>query len=351
MSEDKEQRTEEATPRRRSKAREEGQVAKSQDISAVVTFAAGMGVLLFTGISTTTSMAHFTSSILGRLESNTPLMLVSETKGILIELVVPVAFACFLGAILAGYGMVGWNPTLKPLTPDIKKFDPVKGIKKVIFSLNSIVEVLKSLAKIIFIGAVVADVIYRQIIGSASLTAATSGQVLQQIGQLAFDIAWRALIGMILIAIIDWVWQKRQFEKSIKMTKQEIKEEHKDMEGDPHVKGKRRQKMREFAGKRAQAVSEAAVVVVNPTHVAVALKYTPPEDAAPTVVAKGIDEGARRVREEARRHNVPIHHDPPLARKLARRVPTGKTIPPELYRAVAAVLAAVLQARHRARAS
>ena len=351
MSEDKDQRTEDATPRRRSKAREEGQVAKSQDVSSLATFLFGGAAFAMLALTLSQAIADHTISILGNLDSPAPFTLFDDAGSLLVTLVLPVCFAAAVGAIIAGFAQVGWNPTLKPLKPDLKKLDPIKKAKQLFFSPNSAVEVLKSIAKIIAIGAIVAGVIYRQIVGSSELTAASPGQVMSYLAAVSFDIAWRATIAMIILAILDWIWQKRQFEKSIKMTKQEVKEEHKDIEGDPHIKGKRRQKMREAAGRRAQAVQEAAVVVVNPTHVAVALRYNPPEDGAPVVIAKGIDEGAKRVRKEARRHNVPIHHDPPLARKLARKVQTGSPVPPELYRAVAAVLAAVLQARQRTRAS
>lgn len=351
MSEDKEQRTEEATPRRRKKARDEGQVGRSQDLSAMATFVGGMAALLFFGVTLSRLIADYTIDVLGHLDSSAPFLWIDDMMSVLCWVVLPSSFAAMVGALAAGFVQVGWNPTFKPLKPDPKKLNPLKKLKQMFFSTNSIVEVLKALAKIFIIGAIVGGIIYRQIVGSASMTAASAGQSLERIGAMSVEIGWRAAIAMFLLALLDYAWQRRQFEQSIKMTKHEIKEEYKEMEGDPHIKGKRRQKMRELAGRRAQAVSEAAVVVVNPTHVAVALRYTPPDDAAPTVIAKGIDEGALRVREEARRHNVPIHHDPPLARKLARKVPTGKTITPDLYRAVAAVLAAVLQAQHRGRAS
>lgn len=345
---DKDQRTEEATPKKRSEARKEGQTAKSQDVTAVANFVVGMGVLAFLGVMISTSFARHAANVLSRLDSATPMGLLSITGDVLARAVVPVALATTIGTLIAGFSQVGWNPTFKPLMPDAKKLNPLKKLKQMFFSTNSLVEVLKALAKLIIVGAIVGGIIYDQITSSSAYTAATSGQILERIGVMAFDIGWRAAIAMILLALLDWVWQKRQFEQSIKMTKQEVKDEHKQMEGDPLVKGKRRARAREMAQQRSQAVSEAAVVVVNPTHVAVALRYEPDEDMAPMVVAKGVDEGAMRIRKEARRASVPIHHDPPLARQLARRVPTGKAIPPELYRAVAAVLAVVLQARRRA---
>jgi flagellar biosynthesis protein FlhB len=345
---DKDQRTEEATPKKRQESRKEGQTAKSQDVTAVASFVVGAAALVAIGASISTSFAQHTVNVLGRLDSSTPMGLMSETGGVLARAIIPVAIATTIGTLIAGFSQVGWNPTIKPLTPDAKKMNPLKKLKQMFFSMNSVIEVLKALAKLVIVGAIVGGIIYDQIIGSSAFTAATAGQVLARIGSVAFDIGWRAAIAMLLLALLDWVWQKRQFEQSIKMTKQEVKDEHKQMEGDPLIKGKRRARARQMAQQRAQAVSEAAVVIVNPTHVAVALRYEPDEDAAPIVVAKGVDEGAMRVRREARRHSVPIHHDPPLARQLARRVPTGKSIPPDLYRAVAAVLAVVLQARRRA---
>lgn len=345
MSQDRDQRTEPATPRRRQKARQEGKVARSQDLSSVATFVGGMGALALTGSIAAVTLGRHTIDALSHLDTSTPGGLAAESGEALIAITLPVCGAALVAALLAGFGQVGWRPTAKPLIPDLKRLDPRSKLRDMFFSTNSVVEVVKALAKILIVGGIVAGVIWGQVVGAAAWTGASATQVLEQIGRVAFDIAWRAGAAMILLAILDYAWQRHRFEESIKMTKQEVKDEHKEVEGDPQIKGKRRQRMRELAGRRSGAVSDAAVVVVNPTHVAVALRYQPPEDAAPVVVAKGIDEGAQKVRREARRHLVPIHRDPPLARQLARRVPLGRPVPPDLYRAVAAVLAAVLRPR------
>lgn len=343
MSQDKEQRTENATPRRRKKARDEGQVARSQDISSVATLIGGMGVLAFTGLATAQLSARHTIDVLAHLDSSTPMGLIGEAGEVLVLMALPACLASAAAALIVGFGQAGWRPTFKPLVPNLQRMDPIKKLKQMFFSPNSLVEVLKALAKIAIVGGIVGGIIYGQIVGATAWTAATVSQVLERTGEVVFDISWRAALAMILLAMIDYAWQRHRFEESIKMTKQEVKDEHKEVEGDPHIKGKRRQRMRDMSNQRVQAVAEAAVVVVNPTHVAVALRYQPPEDGAPVVIAKGVDEGARKVREEARRHQVPIHHDPPLARQLARRVPIGRPVPPDTYRAVAAVLAAVLK--------
>ncbi len=351
MSQDKEQRTEKATPRRRKKARDEGQVAKSQDISSVATLIGGMGVLAFTGVASAHTSARHAIDVLSHLDTSTPMGLIGEAGDVLIIMALPACVASMMAALVVGFGQAGWRPTFKPLVPNFKRLEPLQKLKQMFFSPNSLIEVLKALAKIVIVGLIVGGIIYNQIIGATAWTSATVSQVLERTGEVVFDISWRAAVAMILLAMLDYAWQRHRFEESIKMTKQEVKDEHKEIEGDPFIKGKRRQRMREMSSRRAQAVSEAAVVVVNPTHVAVALRYQPPEDTAPVVIAKGIDEGARKVREEARRHQIPIHHDPPLARQLARKVPIGRPVPPDTYRAVAAVLAAVLKPRTVAEAT
>jgi flagellar biosynthetic protein FlhB len=342
---DKEQRTEQATPRRREKSREEGKLARSQDLTSVANFVGAAAALVFTGVASATLIARNTVNVLGRLDSSALGQLTDASLDVMIRVVVPVSLAAAAGSLLAGFGQAGWKPSVKPLTPELKKFNPLPKLQEMFFSKNSVIEVLKALAKIGIVGLIVGGIIYRQIIGSHAWVSATSAQLLGHIGQVAFDIGWRAAIAMVLLAILDYFWQRHRFDESIKMTRQEIRDEHKDLEGDPHVKGRRRQRMREMVGRRVDAVAEAAVVVVNPTHVAVALRYQPPLDTAPVVVAKGVDGGALRIRQKARRHQIPIHHDPPLARQLARRVARGRAVPPDLYRAIAAVLAAVLQAR------
>ena len=351
MSEDREQRTEPATPQRRKKAREEGQVAQSHDLGSVAPFVGAMGILAFAGVACAQIAARHTITVLSHLDAMTPGGVMREALDALVSTSLPACGAAMVAALVVGFAQVGWHPTLRPLSPDLNRLEPIARLKQMFFSTNSVVEVLKGLVKILIVGAIVGGVIYDQIIDASAWTAASVSQLLGRTGQMVFEISWRAGVAMILLAVADYAWQRYRFEQSIKMTKQEVKDEYKEVEGDPHIRGKRRQRMREVAQRRAHAVKEAAVVVVNPTHVAVALRYQPPDDAAPVVVAKGVDEGAQRVREEARRHQIPIHHDPPLARQLSRRVPLGRTVPPDLYRAVAAVLAVVLRSRRRAEAA
>jgi flagellar biosynthesis protein FlhB len=347
-SEDKDQRTEDATPRRREKAREEGQIARSQDVAAAATFGLATGVLALTLAGGVRLVARHAVAVFESLGTEPSFDLVRDAGLLTIQVVAPPALATFVAALVSGFGQAGMHFSLKPLVPDLNRLDPIKALGRLFFSSNAVVEVLKGFLKIGVIGAIVGEVVWRQIGGSTAWTVASAGQLLERLADMSLTIGLRAGVVMIGFALIDYLWQRRQYEQNLKMTKHEVKEEHKEAEGSPEVKIRRRMRMRELVRQRRHAVKEAAVVVVNPTHVAGALGDRPPPDHAPVVVAKGIDEGALRIREEARRHGIPIHHDRRLARQLVRRVPKGKPIPSDLYRAVAAVLAAVLQTQGRA---
>lgn len=348
-SEDKDQRTETATPRRREKARDEGQIARSQDVGSAATFGLALAAMALTVAGGARLVARHTVSVFENLGAAPSFELVRDAGVLMALIAAPAALATFAGALIAGFGQAGWHFSLNPIAPNLDRLDPLKSLAKLFFSWNSLFEVLKGFLKLGVIGAIVGEVIWRQIGGSTAWTVATAGQLLEGLADVSLTIGLRAGVCMIGFALLDYLWQRKQYEENIKMTKHEVKEEHKDIEGSPEIKMRRRMRMRELVNQRRLAVKEAAVIVVNPTHVAVALRYRPPDDQAPIVVAKGIDEGALRIRQEARRYGIPIHHDRRLARQLARRVQKGKPIPSDLYRAVAAVLAAVLQNQGRAR--
>ena len=236
---------------------------------------------------------------------------------------------------------VGWKVTAKPMEPKLSKFNPVNGFKR-IFSKDSLFELLKSIVKV----GVIAYVAYTNVVDEADnlfiLYDISLNQAIALTGNIIIDFGIEISIIFIVIGLIDYIYQKWKFGEDMKMTKQEVKDEYKNTEGNPEIKGRIRQKMREASQRRMmQDVPKADVVITNPTHFAVAIKYDAEVSKAPIVVAKGEDYLAQKIKEVAREHNVEIVENKPLARMLYHNVDIGAEIPPELYQAVAEVLAMV----------
>lgn len=247
----------------------------------------------------------------------------------------------FMVAFVGDYIQVKWKFTTKPLQPKFNKMNPISGMKK-IFSLNSIMELLKAFLKIGLIAYVVYSTIKEQYNVIYLLFQMQLLQGVLLAGQMAINLGLKCSVVYVLIAGIDFIYQKRKFRKDQMMTKQEIKEEFKQSEGDPQIKGKIRQKMREASQRRMmQDLPKADVVITNPTHLAVAIQYDKEVAEAPIVLAKGQDYMAQKIREAAKEHKIEIVENKPLARMLYHNVEIGQQIPPELYQAVAEVLAMV----------
>lgn len=356
---DREQRTEEATPRRREEARDRGQVALSSELVSAVGLAAGVGVLSVGGAQLARAVAaqieHGVGALagaatrdLGIPESATLLKeAVGAVFGALCAVVVPTVLAC----ALTGYAQVGFRFTPKALEADLGKLDPAKGAQRV-FSLRGLVRTGFSLAKIVLITTAAALVAWLHVDEVAQVGTSELGPLLAAIGVVALRTTVAALAVILALAVLDALFQRLQLERDLRMTRAEVKEEHRLAEGDPHVRARIRAVQREFAMRRMMSdVPEATVVVTNPTHYAVALRYEREGAAgAPVVVAKGIDHLAQRIQEVALANGVPCHEDVPLARALHARVAIGQAIPEELYAAVAAVLATVYRLQE-ARAS
>ena len=236
---------------------------------------------------------------------------------------------------------VGWKVTAKPMEPKLSKFNPINGFKR-IFSKDSLFELLKSLVKV----GVIAYVAYTNIVDEANnlfiLYDISLNQAIALVGSIIIEFGIEISVIFIVIGLIDYIYQKWKFGEDMKMTKQEVKDEYKNTEGDPQIKGRIRQKMREASQRRMmQDVPKADVVITNPTHFAVAIKYDAEVSRAPIVVAKGEDYLAQKIKEVARENHVEIVENKPLARMLYHNVDIGAEIPPELYQAVAEVLAMV----------
>lgn len=258
-------------------------------------------------------------------------------------IIAPILVVAFLIAFVTDVAQVKWKPTLEPMKPKFSKLNPLKGFKK-FFSLNALVELVKSIAKIGLILYICYSYLKDKWAMLLNLYDVTLMQALQLAAETVTDLGIRIALLYMVIAFADFAYQKIKFKNDMKMTKQEIKEEYKQQEGDPQIKGKIRQKMRESSMRRMmQDLPQADVVITNPTHYAVAIKYDPKVADAPLVIAKGEDYLAARIKEAAREHHIEIVENKPLARMLYANVDIGQAVPPELYQAVAEVLAFVYQ--------
>jgi flagellar biosynthetic protein FlhB len=266
---------------------------------------------------------------------------------ILLKILIPYLAVNFIFALLIQFVQHGFKPTFKPLQPKFSKLNPINGFKR-IFSIKSTVELLKGIIKLIIIHWVAYLVIAPKMptILQSLWTSLDQGVALFQ--TTLFQLYRNVLIAMIIVAAIDYLYQKYHFEKTLRMTKQEVKDEHKDAEGNPEIKGKQRSMMMQAAMRRiVTQVPKASVVITNPTHYAVALLYGA-ETPAPVCVAKGVDHMALKIKERANVTGIPIIENPPLARLLYRTADIDKPIPPDLYHAVAQVLAYVYKLKNGA---
>ncbi|NLY29173.1 MAG: flagellar biosynthesis protein FlhB [Firmicutes bacterium] len=340
-------KTEPATPRRREEARKKGQVAKSQELNTALLL---LGMALLLGVSGEWAIARlalFVRQVLGdgvgRVEFSLAGIQGLHSHAVLCIVVVagPVMGTALALGLVSQFLQVGFNFTTEPLAPQLNRLNPVEGAKR-IFSKRAFVELLKSCLKI----AIVAYVAYSAI--GKDLNRLQALLWVEPIQAAAFTMEGVRRIGLwtgaclLALAGIDYLYQRWEYEESLKMSVQDVKDELKETEGDPQIRSAIRARQRQLANSRMmQAVPTADVVITNPTHFAVALKYDARSMAAPMVVAKGADYLAARIRQIAVDNDVPIVENPPLARALYDSVPVGREIPADLYQAVAEVLAYV----------
>jgi flagellar biosynthetic protein FlhB len=347
------EKTEKATPKRRDDARRKGQVARSQEIGQVlVLLAALFTIKAFAGMYLNEFVrlmqVDFSQGLMITIDqqSFTPYML--QMMLLIAKLVLPVMGVSLVVGVGVSYFQVGTLFTLKPLMPDLKKLDPIAGMKR-LFSLKSVVESAKSMIKILIIGFVV----YSELSKDWELVSQLGNMdiltIVRVMGDLTYGIFWKSGLAMLGLALFDLWYQRFDYEKSLRMSKQEIKDEHKQVEGNPEVKGKIKEKQRAMALRRMMAdVPKADVVITNPTHFAVAIQYDPEKMEAPIVLAKGLDETAQRIKKIAREANVVLVENKPLARTLYATVEIGQSIPSDLFQAVAEVLAYVYRLKGKA---
>ena len=346
------EKTEQPTSKKLEDARKEGQVAKSKEISngfgllalfLVLKFWLGnMGLSFLETFRTIYSRIPEISSLVGGTAPEKGMVLLLRRAVVQILLIVlPVFLIGVLVAFICNYLQVKWKPTSKPLQPKFSKLNPISGFKK-IFSKNSLIELLKSFIKILIISYMAYSFLKDKTDLLFALYDVEIMPAIGVLGQVVTNLGIRISLLYVVFAFVDFYYQKWKFNEDMKMTKQEVKEEYKNQEGDPQIKGKIRQKMREVSQRRMmQALPQADVVITNPTHYAVAIKYDPTVSDAPIVIAKGQDFLAKKIKEIAKENKVEIVENKPLARMLYANVEIGEAVPPELYQAVAEVLAFV----------
>jgi flagellar biosynthetic protein FlhB len=344
------EKTESPSQRRLEQSREEGQVARSRELSTfLVTLAGGAGLwlmgsyfaqqlirLLREGLTLDAQLAFHTEQLLPHLR---------ELSVAALWVFMPFLLLLLLVAAFSPLLMNGWLFSLKPLQPNFSKLDPIAGIARM-FSVNSLMELAKAIGKSIVVGGIGAWVVWHNKEAVLLLVGEPVTRSIPHLGSLLWGSFIAIMMGMLLIVIIDVPFQLWEHNKKLKMTKEEVRQEAKETEGDPQVKGRIRNMQREIARRRMMsAIPTADVVVTNPTHYAVALKYSESGMRAPVVVAKGSHLLAARIREIAKENHVPILEAPPLARALHKHCDLGEAIPEALYSAVAEVLAYIYQLR------
>ena len=349
------EKTERPTGKRREKAREEGQVARSQEVNSVVVLLATFGAmaimgpelldkakaLMATGLSHSADPSLSSSSGRGQVTS----WALSSFSGI----VAPIMAAAAIGGVIASVAQVGFHINKKALKPNFGKLNIYKGLKRMVEPSQAF-ELGKTLVKTAIIGGVAFWAVWEQLPTMGALVGMPPGRLLSTLAHTILAVALKVGGALVLVAVADYAWQKRKHEKSLKMTRQEVQREHKEADLGPEIKGQMRRRQSELARRRMMAdVPTADVVIVNPTHYAVALRYDGTQPA-PEVVAKGVDNIALAIRKAAAEAGVTIVHEAPLARALYRDVEIGSQIPEELFSAVAQVLAYVLRAAGRLRA-
>lgn len=342
-------KTEKATPKRREKAREEGSVPKSADFDGAILLWGNFFLFVGLGGATLSLMGQTVRHFLqraqpGALAEAGQVTLLGDVMMILGRLLLPFLGLNLLVALAGGFAQRGFSFSVKPLVPKFDRLNPVQGFKK-IFASKALVDLIKSLAKFVLLASVAYLVMAPRIPLLLATLKLPLGQSLSIFQATAFVLYRDVMLAMLILAVLDFAWQRHSFEESIKMTKQEVKDEMKDADGNPEVKHRQKALMQAASRRRMLSeVSKATVVVTNPTHVAIALRYDE-ATAAPVCVAKGLDHLALKIRERAKEAGVPTLERPELARALYRVVELDKPIPRDLYQAVAQVLAFVYRLR------
>lgn len=351
------EKTEPATGKRLKEAREDGKVAKSKELNSAFElltlflvlklYVEGLGKGFINDFKGFYNMIPTViDDSIGGMQIKSAVNMVNHSLSSILLLLLPVFVAAVTVTVFVSVIQVKWKVTAKPMKPKFSKMNPLQGFKK-IFSKDSLFELVKAILKIV----VITSIAYVNIKDYANelfiLYDISLRQAISLIGEIIIDTGMKISIFYVILGLADYIYSKHKFNEDMKMTKQEVKDEYKNTEGNPEIKGKQRQVMRQASQKRMmQSVPQADVVITNPTHLAVALKYDAETSSAPIVIAKGEDFLAMKIREEAKAHDIEIVENKPLARMLYANVDIGQQVPPELYQAVAEVLAMVYKKKH-----
>lgn len=342
-----------ASPQKKQRARQEGNIPRSQDLSSALLLSAALLALVISGRFVLQQMITAGEFFLGDLPALTMEEVSLQQVAVYALWYIalgsaPVIVILFVASFVVSAGQVGFMVTGKPLTPQLNRINPINGFQR-LFSLRAFVELAKSIAKLTLIAWVVLRFLQGEVDTMLLMMHLEPLDMLPVVAGICFGVWWRVALVMLIIGIADYGYQRWQYEQDLRMTAQEAKQEMKEMEGDPHIKRRVRQLQRQMATQRMmKAVPEADVVIINPTHYAIALRYDADSMQAPVVVAKGMRLVAQRIRELAQEHRVPIVQKPALAREIYRVAELNQPVPEKLFVAVAEVLAYVYRIDQRA---
>lgn len=357
MAQSSNEKTEKATAKKRQDARKEGQVLKSGEVNTAVSAIIVFAFVMLTWSGTVDKLIEMVASFLGRgvieTASATAITkdsldgLYMETLKALARLVLPVLAVAMVAGVVSNIIQVGFLFTTKTLKPKMSRINPIEGFKR-IFSMKTLVDLLKSILKVVLLGYILYNdyTALLEEFGGYMAQSDLYGAMVAMM-ETALRVALKMYLAFAIIAAADFLFQWRKHEKDLMMTKQEIKDEYKNTEGDPQIKNRIRQKQRQMSTMRMMdAVPSADVVITNPTHFAIALRYTQGEDTAPVVVAKGQDYLAKKIKEAAREHGIEIVENKPLAQALYKICEVDSQIPMEFYQAVADILVYVFKRKN-----
>ncbi|AFN75376.1 Flagellar biosynthetic protein FlhB [Melioribacter roseus P3M-2] len=343
------EKTEQPTGKKLEDARQKGQVAKSSEINSLAIFGSGLIIVFLFKSYIGGQFYEFSTDIFSKLNqvemSHTVLQTYALRWGVFyLMLMMPILIAVFIASIVSNVSQVGFRITPEAISFSLDKFNPLKGIKRILFSTRSFVELGKSLLKLVIISIFTYFIISELIRKSIQLIDLSIEDTVEFMLDSSFSLIWKIVLFFVVIAAVDYIFQRYKFRKDMMMTKEEVKEELKQTEGDPVVKGRIKKEMMMAARRRMMhEVPKADVVITNPTHVAVALRYEMGKDGAPKVVAKGLDLVAQQIKKIAAENNVPMYEDVELARALYKTCEIGDEIPANLFKAVAQILAYIYQ--------
>lgn len=343
------EKTEEATPKKLEDARKEGQVARSQELTTAVGLVILFALLKIIVSVLADSFSDSFNLFYGSMDtyahdvfnSGYATAYINEAMTQVLTISLPVFAATIVGAVVINAFQVKWQPTAKPLKPKFSKISPLKGFKRM-FSKEKLFDLVKAIVKIVLVGYLTYSTLVDEADTINILYDVELFSAVMLIGNIVLDMGIKISLVFLVIGVADYIFQKVKFAHDMRMTKQEIKDEFKQTEGDPKIKGQIRQRMRDASRRRMmQKLPEADVVITNPTHLACAIKYDRETQKAPVLIAKGADFLAQRIKEIARENFIPIVENKPLARMLYHNVELDEEIPEELYQMTAEVLAYV----------